>query len=711
MVKLIMRKRFFKILTSLFAVTALIPPSLVRAAADDWIDFDPIINNIFIGIPYLIGSVGSWVFQLAAALVNFAYETNIEIMGDQFGVIQDGFATTLSIANLGFVIALILIAFATILQVETFSMNKLLPKLIIAAILINFSLLIVGLFLDLSHVLTNFFLSNLSGGGEALGDNLARSIDLSSILIPPNSAALTGGVVLFSEGWVAIFVSAIFMALFTWALAIAVAAVGVMFLLRYVTLIVLIIIMPIAWISPLIPVSYFSSINGTWWNKFLGQIFFLPVIGFFLLLAIQGASKLGSAIQDQLSGVEALNRMQTAFTTGGFGSLLPLFLQMMVFLFLIGAGIKVGASIGGEAGAIGASFANKANKKLTGMARGGTRRLATGTAGAAGSALTPAYRRTATGLSNTLLKVPWVPFAGGVANRLAGSGNKASEAQKKKAASRIENLTSPAQLDGLAKKGPEMGTENKAAFLKHFVDNKALDKLTVTKLDTDGKTTVVDEEATMKRLAPLVEAMKALNPDKDPSQIDELRALAATVPGLAPQITGQSTRQAISSAKPDELSDASITEFSDLFSQRQLQAVAQKGDTQEMLVNMALTKQLGKLTDKKMDPAVLASLNSINAQLEKEIATEKTALSSGRKNRAGGKIQQLIAQRADIIAQTDTEKLSEPERTIFTKLHRVNYAIGSKGAQSTQPQGTQSTQPQGAQSTQPKNFSGSRFRP
>src|SRR5690348_2301292 len=74
---------------------------------------------------YLIGVV----LQLSNNLVNTL-------------AVQSGFQVTLAVANLGFILAIIIIALATILRRETYGIKKSLWKLIVAAILVNFSLII-----------------------------------------------------------------------------------------------------------------------------------------------------------------------------------------------------------------------------------------------------------------------------------------------------------------------------------------------------------------------------------------------------------------------------------------------------------------------------------------------------------------------------------------------------------------------------------------
>lgn len=75
--------------------------------------------------------------------------------------VKTGFAITLGIANAFFVLILLWIAIATIFDFEPYTARQLLPKLIIAALLINFSLPIGNAFINLSNGIADIFYDRL----------------------------------------------------------------------------------------------------------------------------------------------------------------------------------------------------------------------------------------------------------------------------------------------------------------------------------------------------------------------------------------------------------------------------------------------------------------------------------------------------------------------------------------------------------------------
>ncbi|MEK7463068.1 MAG: hypothetical protein AAB621_01750, partial [Patescibacteria group bacterium] len=105
-----------------------------------------ILSTIFASILMIGGWVFDWALNLNSAIL-------------QNPAVRVGWPIARDITNLGFVLLILIIAFSTILRMGEFTAKKALPKLIIAALLINFSLLFVGMFLDFTGILTNFFIN------------------------------------------------------------------------------------------------------------------------------------------------------------------------------------------------------------------------------------------------------------------------------------------------------------------------------------------------------------------------------------------------------------------------------------------------------------------------------------------------------------------------------------------------------------------------
>lgn len=109
-------------------------------------------NAIFLGPVLLISIVFDYAvwFNVAGNILNTG---GVKIA---WGVMQ-------SLANMFFILILLWIALATIFDFEEYTMKKLLPKLIIMALLINFSLVITAMVVDVANGLGYYFYKQMTG--------------------------------------------------------------------------------------------------------------------------------------------------------------------------------------------------------------------------------------------------------------------------------------------------------------------------------------------------------------------------------------------------------------------------------------------------------------------------------------------------------------------------------------------------------------------
>ncbi len=307
------------------------------------------INAFFLGVPYLIGLVGGSILTIASMFVSWFFILNTNIFPDKFGAIESGFQISLGIANLLFVVALIFIAFSTILNVGEYTAKKMLGKLIVAVVLINFSYLIVGAILDLSHVMTMYFIS--AGGEEHLGSGIGAILQPQKLLVPVNLTNLTTTV--FSPSWWGLILGAVTTAIFTWIAAIVMAAIAIMFLVRYIYLAILIIVMPLAWALPLFPGG--GELSSKWWHKFSEQLFYLPAATFFIYLSMKMALNLPS----QTPGMFASGGTDNWSGYSNIGLAPQGIAQMLIVVGMLVGSLVIASKLGGAGTAFGKMMAGK----------------------------------------------------------------------------------------------------------------------------------------------------------------------------------------------------------------------------------------------------------------------------------------------------------------------------------------------------------------
>jgi len=344
-----MLKHFKKIALISIPITILvfIVPRLVYG--DIFGALNPInwIKWIIMGILYVISYLGTMFFSLGSYFVGFFLKFNYGILNSN-NLIDRGWAITKDIANLGFVLVMVIIALATILRFQDYGYKRLLPKLIAAGILVNFSLTIAGVFVDFSHVLTRQFFSAVETKDADIVQVLSGAFEPQKFYTePPNPApfdpeeeptSFEG----FTVGFLLDIAKVLFTAIFIYASAFVLFAFAFMLFLRYIYLSFLLIIAPIAWLFWVFPAL--AGQFRKWWSKFLEWIFFMPTFAFFLYLT--------------LTSIKSLNQNALlpdgTFFKGTLSDLMAQGAKMVLLIGLLFGGLILAQQMGitGAAGAI-----------------------------------------------------------------------------------------------------------------------------------------------------------------------------------------------------------------------------------------------------------------------------------------------------------------------------------------------------------------------
>jgi len=362
-----------------------------------------VIGKIAYGIGYIWAWIGGIIIGIEAWLVGVMLDINTGVFSSQ--LVQVGFGISLSIANLGFILGIIIIAIATILRRESYGIKQLLWKLIVAAILVNFSLVIMAPVFGFTNSLSQYFLncidpsvgcSNPQGftvvhsmnyfadalvgqfnpqNGLTAADALQNSDAAGS---NPNFKNVQGA--LGSEAgksFGAMLIPIFSLASVAAALTIFVITLGaflIMLLVRYVYIAILAILMPFAWLMWVFP--KLSHHWSKWWNNFIRWSFFAPIVLFFLYLAIITARSMsnGTAIESQSFAT------YTSSSWGGWAAVSNFFSNIFspIISTLLSQFIYAGLCVGGifAANSMGIAGADVAMKAV-----GGAKDWAVGKAG------------------------------------------------------------------------------------------------------------------------------------------------------------------------------------------------------------------------------------------------------------------------------------------------------------------------------------------
>ncbi len=306
------------------------------------------ITNFLAWIVYNVAWFFSWLVSLLIqVLVKVANYNNFL----NLGIVNNGWRIVRDICNNFFIIMLLIISVGTILRLQNYSYRQLLPKLLIVAVLINFSKLFTGILIDFSQVFMLTFASTLqaAGGGvilQALGlSNLYQTSDQFSQSMNDDPAAGFGDVLL-----------AVFFALIVSVVsAVVILVIIIVLLYRIVMLWFLIILSPAAYLLSAWPQG--KGYSSQWWGELTKYLIAGPVMLFFVYLAFFS----GSAVVTEGQGVNVgagglgLDSAPVVTTPAGSGEEVERvagFSKMMstegVFNLIIVLGLLVGSLIMGQ---------------------------------------------------------------------------------------------------------------------------------------------------------------------------------------------------------------------------------------------------------------------------------------------------------------------------------------------------------------------------
>jgi len=236
-----------------------------------------IVGGLISAVSWIMLTVAQICIALTIFFLRFfitlaSYNNYIDV-----SVVKLGWAMVRDVANMFFVVALLIIAFATILGLEQYEWKKGLVKLVIMAIFINFSNLIAQLIIDAAHVFTITFLNAISA---TAGGNLINMFKLDTIVTMVSGKDLG---VTPESAQTAILGASVVATLFAILSAVALGSYVIVMAIRVVVLWALIILSPLAYVLYAVPKG--EKYAQQWWSEFTKHVVVAPVMVFFLWLA------------------------------------------------------------------------------------------------------------------------------------------------------------------------------------------------------------------------------------------------------------------------------------------------------------------------------------------------------------------------------------------------------------------------------------------
>lgn len=316
--------------------------------------FGDILARALAWILYYIAMGLGWVFSLVAAVM-LKIATYNNFLNEK--AVLEGWKILRDICNNFFIILLIITAISTMLRQGEFKdWRSILPKILVAAVLINFSLLMCGIFIDISQVFTLTFASPLNS-------NVSYNIILAAMDIPStmqlekfanNKIDNEQRIIDITD-----LIAPLFYAIIITLVALVVTiAITVILSFRIVWLWFLIILSPLPFILSIFKQG--ASYAQEWGKEFSKYLIVGPVIMFFLYISFLAMSGMGNNtilqginsdkqyIQENQEIINKVSALSNAGTPDG------------VIRFVIVIGLLVGSLImGRKMGVAGSNFAGQ----------------------------------------------------------------------------------------------------------------------------------------------------------------------------------------------------------------------------------------------------------------------------------------------------------------------------------------------------------------
>lgn len=324
-----------KYLISLVAVIAIAVPMVAfgtdenSAPKADWIDE--------ILWKFVVSVFGTLVW-IAGKLLNVAVESYVVGFANQFNNLGLGFAVNdlwrlvRDIFNLLFIFGLVYIGFKMILNTNDSSARTMLVHIILAALLVNFSLFFTKFVIDFSNIAATqvaqaFYKPTAAPTEDSyqVSDQFVQIMGISSIWADDLSAAKS-----LADGKASGFAYIFFTMILFIITAFVFFAGAILLLIRFVVLNIYMILSPIMFLGWIFPSLASYSIN--YWKGFLSRAFFAPIYLILLYFSYFVMSQYASLINNASETNFRRLFMGEGDAGSTFAVTVPYFAMMSIFL-------------------------------------------------------------------------------------------------------------------------------------------------------------------------------------------------------------------------------------------------------------------------------------------------------------------------------------------------------------------------------------------
>ena len=297
----------------------------------------------------------AFITRLAAQILDFFIYYSISSEAYRAGFVEKSWGVVRDISNMFFLLILLYIAIKTILNLNVSNNKRLIAKVLLIALLINFSLFTAKVIIDSSNILARVFYSNITAvnqqgqplpadedKGKSVTVGLVRTFDPHKII---TDASNTGPFILVTLLAIGLMIYMIFMFI----------SITMFFVGRVASLWIAMIFSPLAFATYALPFQLPGGMGWkSWWSELAKSAFMAPIFVFFLYIIVLFGGFFKEIEHDVAGSASYLDALMK--------TIIPF---MLVYVLLMRAK-KIAKDMSGEAG----QAFSKAGAALGGFALG-----------------------------------------------------------------------------------------------------------------------------------------------------------------------------------------------------------------------------------------------------------------------------------------------------------------------------------------------------
>lgn len=254
------------------------------AAAERWMgnQLSQIFDNLAEGVSWLFIKGSSWFIGAGGTTMNFATDQLVVKMSNKVKSISGidlAWEAIRDIANIFFIFVLLYIAISLIIQRNEGDAKKALIRVIIIALLLNFSLFFTKLVIDVANIFTIALNENILASTTTTTTHTLLPIDHGVAGEFMESMGITRAFNPSELGTTAVdkLVKAIIISAFMMAGGLIFFVVAFLLVIRFIALVFLMILSPIAFMGYVLP-GLKKSVTDKWLDALVKNAFFAPVL-------------------------------------------------------------------------------------------------------------------------------------------------------------------------------------------------------------------------------------------------------------------------------------------------------------------------------------------------------------------------------------------------------------------------------------------------